>query len=116
MLCIFCLFLPRVLCGCLDALALLYLLAREAAISILARLDAARGLVADAEPLNQILVALDIFSEEVVQETAALVDESNQASAGREVLGMCSEMFGEVGDALGHAGNLEFRGASVTVR
>ena len=97
------------------ALALILLLLGEAAVSILLGLDLGRRLVTDAEGCDEVLVSLNVLAEEEVQKAAALVDERDEAPSGGEVLGVGPQVLGEVGNALGHAGDLVFGASAVGV-
>ena len=71
--------------------------------------------MADTECLNDLLVPLHVLLEEVVEEAAALVHESDETAAGGEILGVGLEVGGEVEDTLGHTGDLVLGGSGVVV-
>lgn len=96
---------------------LLYrLLGRVATIFLTFILDAAPGrLVSDSKRGHESRVPSFILTEQVVEQTTALVDKCDETPAGGEILGMKLEVFGEVGYAFRHSGNLIFRRASVGI-
>ena len=91
------------------------LLAREAIEFLIPVLNLSRNLVADPKRRDDSLVSIRILFVEVVQETTALVDQRNESTSGRKVLGMDLQVGRQVVDAFRHAGNLVFWTASVTL-
>jgi hypothetical protein len=63
-------------------------------------------LLSNPEPLDQIRVAVRVLPLEVVEETPALADELQQATARMMILGVGLEMFGQVVDPLAEEGDL----------
>ncbi len=91
------------------------LLAWETIEFLVPVLDLSRNLVADPKRRNDCLVSIRILFVEVVQKTTALVDQGDESASGRKVLGMELQVGSQVVDALGHAGNLVFRTASISL-
>ena len=71
------------------------------------------GLFAKIEALDELVVALGRRVLQVVEETAAAGHHFQQAAAGRMVLGVPLEVFGQKIDALGQARNLHVRASGV---
>mmetsp|Transcript_15197 Transcript_15197/g.42009 ORF Transcript_15197/g.42009 Transcript_15197/m.42009 type:complete len:207 (-) Transcript_15197:221-841(-) len=92
------------------------LLLVEASVLVFTRFDSAWRLVADAQRADDVCVFLLVFPDEVIQQSASLVDEGHEASAGGVVLWILLEVLGEVADALCHAGDLELGASSVLLR
>ena len=74
-----------------------------------------RELMSEAELVDDLPVAVDVGPLEVLEETAALADHLQQPTAAVMVLGMLSEVVGQVVDALGQHGNLDARGTGVAL-
>jgi hypothetical protein len=72
-------------------------------------------LATKTEPFDQAPVALDVGLGQVVEQPAALPDQQQQAAPAVVVVLVPLEMFGEVGDATGEHGDLNFRRAGVTL-
>src|SRR5262245_58698752 len=66
-------------------------------------------LAADAEALDQRLVASLVDTLDVIEKAAAGLNHLEQAAAGMVILAVALEVLGEVGDALGEDCNLHFR-------
>ena len=64
---------------------------------------------ANAEPLDQRLVARLVGTREIIEELAALGHELEQSTPGMVVLDVGLEVLGEVGDALGQDSDLDLR-------
>ena len=73
------------------------------------------SLLADAELGDDGAVALDVFLREVVKQTAALADHLVHAETAVVVLRVLLEVLGELTDALGQDGDLDFRGAGIAL-
>lgn len=73
------------------------------------------GLAAQAEGLDELLVALFGGVPEVIQMAAALGDGAEQAAAGGEILFIGGQVGREVQDALGEGGDLVIGAAGVLV-
>src|SRR6186997_3660309 len=80
-----------------------------------ARVPGDPGLLADAEALDQIRVAVRILALQIIQEAAALADQLQEAAARVVILGVRLEMFGQIADPLAEERDLHFRGARVAV-
>jgi len=65
-------------------------------------------LTSQAEALEYRAITLDILTPQVVEQTAATTDHFEQAAPGEVIFFMGFEMLGEVDDALGQNGNLDF--------
>ena len=91
------------------------LLAREAIEFLIPVLNLSRNLVTDPKRRNDCLVSIGILFVEVVQETTALVDQRNESASGGKVLGVELQVGRQVVDAFGHAGNLVFWTARVSL-
>ena len=63
-------------------------------------------LFADSKPLDDALIATNIFLFEVGQQTAPLADHLEEAATGMMVLAMRLEVLGKVGNALAQNRNL----------
>ncbi len=72
------------------------------------------SLAADAEALDQRLVALFVAAFDIVEKLATLRNKLQQAAARMIILHVRLEMLCEIGDALGEDGDLNFRRAGVT--
>src|SRR5690606_15687933 len=66
-----------------------------------------------AQFLDQCLVALGILAVQVVEQAAATVDHHQQATTAVVVLLVGLEVLGELGDAGGEQGDLDFGGTGV---
>src|SRR5690606_6611842 len=66
-----------------------------------------------AQFLDQRLVPLGILAMQVVEQAAAAVDHHEQAATAVVVLLVGLEVLGELGDAGGEQGDLDFRGTGV---
>ena len=75
----------------------------------------ATSLLADAEFLNDLFVALGIGLSEVVEQTASLADHHEKASPGGMVLLMRLEMLRQFTNTLTQDGDLDLRGTGVVV-
>ena len=64
---------------------------------------------------HDLLVPDLVLLVQVIQQAAPLVHERDEAAPGAEILGMEAEVGGEVGDPLGHAGDLVLGGAGVVL-
>src|SRR4051794_30191477 len=73
------------------------------------------ALAAQAEALNQLLVAADILALQVVEQAAALTDHDQETTTAVEVLLVGLEVFGQVADALGQDGDLDFRRTGIAL-
>ena len=80
-----------------------------------ARAASAWRLLADAEPVDQVGVAVACLSLQVVEQPATLADELQQPAARMVILRVGLEVFGQVVDALAEERNLNFRGAGIGV-
>ncbi|CCV03230.1 hypothetical protein MESS2_1030087 [Mesorhizobium metallidurans STM 2683] len=69
----------------------------------------ANSSTAQTELLDQRLIARVILALEIIKQAAALGDESEQTTAGMVILLVVLEMIGQVLDALGKDGHLDFR-------
>src|SRR5262249_42497334 len=69
---------------------------------------------ADAEFLDQILVARFVGATQIVEELAALPDHLEQPTTGVIVLDVGFEMLGEIVDALGQDRHLHFRRSGIS--
>ena len=76
--------------------------------------DTSGGLVADAQTRNQILVTLNVFPTQIIQQTTTFVHQCNQSTTSREIGWMLFQMFGQIRDAFGHTSNLVFWTAGVS--
>ena len=65
-----------------------------------------RLLAAKAKTLDQTLVLGQIFTLDVIKKLAAQSHHLQQPAAGRNIMFIRAQVFGQVGDALGQAGNL----------
>ena len=72
-------------------------------------------LLADAEPLDQLGVAVGVLALQVVEQAAALADQLQEPAAGVMILDVCLEMFGQVVDAFAEERDLNLGGAGVGV-
>ena len=70
-------------------------------------------LAAQAEALDQLLVATEFRAAEIVQQAAALADHDDQAAAGVVVALVRLEMGGQVLDPLGLEGHLDLHGTAI---
>lgn len=66
------------------------------------------GLLAQAEALNQRAIAIDVRALEVVQQLATAAHHAQQTAAGMVILYVLFEVTGEVVDACGQQGHLDF--------
>ena len=73
-----------------------------------------RLLAAEAETLDELLVALFVLALEVVEEVAAVLDLAEKAVTRAVVLLVGLEVGGESLDLLGENGDLNFAGSRVT--
>src|SRR5262245_109167 len=73
-----------------------------------------RSLSAQAELFDQRLVAAFVLALEIIKEAAALRDKCQKATTGMIVLLVVLEMLGQVLDAFGKNGNLDFRGSGIS--
>jgi hypothetical protein len=89
------------------------LLGRVATIFLGFIVDATGRLVSDSKRGHESRVPSFVLTVQVVEQTTALVDKCDKTPAGGEILGMNLEVFGKVGYAFRHAGNLIFRRTSV---
>ena len=71
------------------------------------------GLFAQAQALDELGIAVRVLVLEVVQQAAAAADHLEQAAAGVVILGVGLEMAGEIVDAGGQQGDLDFRGSGI---
>ena len=74
---------------------------------------ARKGLAAEAEALDELAVAGDVGAREVIEKAAALGDHDDEAAAGVVVLLVGLQVAGQIADALGKEGDLDFDGAGV---
>ena len=72
-------------------------------------------LFADAQPLDQLGVAIRVFALEVVEQAAALTDELQQTASRVMIFCVRFEVLGQVGDAFAEDGHLHFRGAGIAL-
>src|SRR3954467_12087029 len=72
-------------------------------------------LLTDAEALDQVRVAVRVLALQVVEKSAALADQLQQAAARVMVLRVRLEMVGQIADALAEERNLHFRGSGVAL-
>ena len=91
---------------------------RASVYAWLARLEgldtgAGEALLAQAEALDQALVAFLVLPLDVVEEVPAVADELEKATARVVVLLVFLEVLGEVRDALGHQRDLDLGGPGV---
>src|SRR6185312_10764543 len=70
---------------------------------------------AQAQARDQRLVPLGILGLDIVEQTAPFRHHLDHAPAGMIVLHVVLEMLGEIGDALGEDGDLDFRRTGVTL-
>src|SRR6516164_4297175 len=75
----------------------------------------ATRLLADAEFLNDLFVALGVGLSEVVQQAATLADHHEEASAGGMVLLMRLEMLRQFTNTLTQDGDLDLRGTGIVI-
>ncbi len=71
--------------------------------------------LADAQLCDDRAVTLDIDLDEIVQQPAALTDHLVHAQTAVVVVGMGLEVLGELADALGEDGDLDFRRTGVAL-
>jgi hypothetical protein len=64
---------------------------------------------------NQLAVPLDVLAAEVIQQPASLSHHHQKAPPPVVISLVLAEMLGEVVDALGEQGNLDFRRAGITL-
>jgi hypothetical protein len=64
--------------------------------------------IAESELLNELFVALDVLALEVGQKALALADHRHQAGPGVVVLLELAQVVGELADAFGQQGDLNF--------
>ena len=76
----------------------------------------ALALAAQAETLNELLVAADILALQVVEQAAALTDHDQETTTAVEVLLVGLEVFGQVADTLRQDGDLDFRRTGIGFR
>jgi hypothetical protein len=74
---------------------------------------AEKQLLADAESLNNGLIALGIVSLQVIEQATALANQHEQAASGAMVFLVRLEMLGQLTNALAQQRNLDFRTARV---
>src|SRR3954470_15046618 len=73
------------------------------------------GSSAQAEPLDDRAVAVDVFLLHVVQKATTLADQQEQATATVVVVLVLLEVLGQVGDAVRQQRHLDLRGAGVAL-
>ena len=78
-------------------------------------LQGSNRLLADAEFLNDLFIALGIGLSEVVQQAATLADHHEEASPGGMVLLMRLEMLRQFTNTLTQDGDLDLRGTGIVV-
>jgi hypothetical protein len=70
-------------------------------------------LLADAEPTDQLAVAIGILALEVIQQAAALANQTEQATTGMVVFHVHFEVLGEFINAVGQKRDLNFGRAGI---
>ena len=73
------------------------------------------ALAAQAETLDQLLVAADVLALQVVEQAAALTDHDQETTTAVEVLLVGLEVFGQVADALRQDRDLDFRRTGIAL-
>ena len=73
------------------------------------------GLLSDAQLRDDGAIAPDVLLGQVVQQTAALADHLVHTQTAVGILGMLLQVRGELIDALGQDGDLDFRRAGVAL-
>ena len=73
-------------------------------------------LLAKAETLNQRTIGVNVRRLEIVQQLAATAHHAQQATTGMVILDVLLEVAGQVIDARGQQGDLDFRGARIASR
>ena len=63
--------------------------------------DGTIALLAETQLADQLAVPVNVRFLEILKELAALVDQPQEALPGMMILGVCLEVFGEIGDARG---------------
>jgi len=76
--------------------------------------EVANALLADAERLDDGAIALDVFGLQIVQETAALADQHQEATTRVMILHVGLEVLGEIRDPFREESDLHFGGTGVT--
>ena len=74
-----------------------------------------RGSAAEAEALDDLVVFGEVVLLEILKQLAAAAGHEDQATAGVEVLAVGAKVLGEVSDAGGQQGDLDFGGTGVLV-
>src|SRR5688500_9821051 len=74
-----------------------------------------RELVPEAELVDDLPVAVDVGPLQVLEKAASLADHLEQATPAVMVLGMLSEVIGQIVDPLGQHGNLDACGTGVAL-
>lgn len=74
------------------------------------------GLFTDAQLSDDIEIPLRIFTSDVVEQTSATTDQTQQAATRGIILAMGSHVLGQPIDALGQDGNLHLGRAGIGVR
>ena len=77
------------------------------------RFGTRRRLAAQAEPIDQTLITSDVFSAQVIEQTAAFRHHGHKTATGMNVLAMGPKMVRDLPDALGQHRDLQFSGAGV---
>jgi len=67
----------------------------------------------DAQCLDQLAIALDFFTLQIIKEASALPDQFQQPAASAKIFRMLFEVFRNGIDPLGEKSNLHFRGTGV---
>src|SRR2546423_1882855 len=68
-----------------------------------------KSLLADAEPLDQLCVAIAVFAFEVIEQPAPLTDQLQQSAPRMMILDVRLEVLGQVADAFAEQRDLDFR-------
>ena len=50
--------------------------------------------------IHKLRVPLNVFSEQIIEQSTTFIDQCNKASTGGEVLGVRSHVFGKIVDSL----------------
>jgi len=73
------------------------------------------NLAAELQAFKQFLVLLKIVPFDIIEKFPTTAGHGDQAAAAMEILAVCPQVLGQVGDALREQGNLDFRRACVRV-
>ena len=73
-------------------------------------------LAAEAEPCNQLAVAIIVFGLEIVEQLAPLVDHLQETLSRVVIFLVLAKVLGELGNSCGQQRNLNFRRAGIGFR